>query len=227
MAIGLSLIFGLMTVVNFAHGSFYMLGAYVAFSLIGLTRSFWAALILTPLVVGALGFLVERFLIQRLYGRSPDDPLLLTFGLSLAMVESAKLLWGKIGLTVDPPKQLAAAVDLGFMNFPIYRLFVIAVTAAVLVALWVFLEKTNVGLIIRAGSRDALMVRALGLNLNRVWLLVFGIGIGMAGRGGGLPGPGGGGYVGMGVGRINRGVAVVVVGGGGRLAGGVVGGLLF
>src|SRR5206468_8129471 len=129
MAIGLSLIFGLMTVVNFAHGAFYMLGAYVAFSLLGLTKSFWATLVLAPLVVGTLGFLVERLLIRRLYGRSPDDPLLLTFGLSLAMVEGVKLLWGKIGLTVDPPKQLSSAVDLGFMNFPVYRLFVKPVTA--------------------------------------------------------------------------------------------------
>src|SRR5215467_15771997 len=167
MAIGLSLIFGLMTVVNFAHGSFYMIGAYVAFSLIGLTKSFWVALVLAPLVVGALGLLVERFLIRRLYGRSPDDPLLLTFGLSLVLVETAKLIWGKIGLTLDPPKELGGAVNLGFMAFPAYRLFVIAVTIAVLVALWAFLTRTNVGLIIRAGSRDPLMVRALGIDLNR------------------------------------------------------------
>jgi len=136
MAIGLSLIFGLMTVVNFAHGAFYMLGAYVAFSVLGLTKNFWATLVLAPLVVGSLGLLVERFLIRRLYGRSPDDPLLLTFGLSLAMVEGVKLLWGKIGLTVDPPKQLAGAVDLGFMNFPVYRLFVVAVTAVVQAVSW-------------------------------------------------------------------------------------------
>jgi branched-chain amino acid transport system permease protein len=226
MAIGLSLIFGLMTVVNFAHGSFYMLGAYVTFSLIGLTKSFWAALILAPLVVGALGLLVERFLIRRLYGRSPDDPLLLTFGLSLAMVEGAKLIWGKIGLQVDPPKQLAAPVDLGFMNFPIYRLFVIAVTAAVLLALWLFLEKTNVGLIIRAGSRDALMVRALGLDLNRVWLLVFGIGIAMAGLAGVLAGPMRGVYAEMGVEIIIDSFVVVVVGGMGSLAGAIVAGLI-
>ena len=100
-------------------------------------------------VAGTIGLLLERLLIRRLYGRSPDDPLLLTFGLSLAMVEGAKLIWGKIGLTFEPPKQLASAADLGFMNFPVYRLFVIAVTAAVLIALWLFLEKTNVGLVIR------------------------------------------------------------------------------
>ena len=226
MAIGLSLIFGLMTVVNFAHGSFYMLGAYVAFSLMGLTKSFWAALVLAPLVVGALGFLVERFLIRPLYGRSPDDPLLLTFGLSLAMVEGAKLLWGKIGLTVDPPKQLAAAANLGFMNFPVYRLFVIAVTAAVLVSLWLFLEKTNIGLIIRAGSRDALMVRALGVDLNRIWLIVFGIGIGMAGLAGVLAGPMRGVYAEMGVEIIIDSFVIVVVGGMGSLAGAIVAGLV-
>src|SRR5437867_8782087 len=213
LAIGLSLIFGLMTVVNFSHGALYMLGAYFTVFCLGYTRNFWVALLLAPLMVGAFGLLIERFLIRRLYGRSPDDPLLLTFGLSLVLVEGVKLLWGKIGLTVDPPKQLAAAVDLGFMNFPIYRLFVIAVTAAVLVALWVFLAKTNVGLIIRAGSRDALMVRALGLNLNRVWLLVFGIGIGMAGLAGVLAGPMRGVYAEMGVEIIIECFVVVVVGG--------------
>src|SRR5215831_3293187 len=145
LAVGLSLIFGLMTVVNFSHGALYMLGAYFGFVLMGRTGSFFVALLLAPLLVGAFGLFVERFLIRPLYGRSPDDPLLLTFGLSLAMVEGAKLLWGKIGLTVDPPKQLAAAANLGFMNFPVYRLFVIAVTAAVLVSLWLFLEKTNIG----------------------------------------------------------------------------------
>ena len=226
MAIGLSLIFGLMTVVNFAHGSFYMLGAFVAFTLLGLTKNFWVTLVLAPLVVGALGLLVERFLIRPLYGRSPDDPLLLTFGLSLAMVEGAKLLWGKLGLTVDAPKALAAAADLGFMKFPVYRLFVIAVTAAVLLALWLFLEKTNVGLIIRAGTRDPLMVRALGLDLNRIWLLVFGIGIAMAGLAGVLAGPMRGVYAEMGVEIIIECFVVVVVGGMGSLAGAIVAGLL-
>ena len=226
MAIGLSLIFGLMTVVNFAHGSFYMLGAYVAFELFRLTRSFWVTLVLAPLIVGVLGLVLERVLIRRLYGRSPDDPLLLTFGLSLAMVESVKLLWGKIGLTVDAPKALAAAVDLGFMKFPVYRLFVIAVTAAVLVALWLFLEKTNVGLIIRAGSRDPLMVRALGIDLGRVWLVVFGIGTALAGLAGILAGPMRGAYAEMGVTMVIESFVVIVVGGMGSLLGAVISGLL-
>src|SRR2546425_5771148 len=130
LAIGLSLIFGLMNVVNFAHGSLYMLGAYFGVFLIGLTGNFWLGLVLAPLMVGALGLLTERFLIRPLYGRSPDDPLLLTFGLSLILVEGVKLIWGKIGLTLDPPRALAGAVNLGFMAFPAYRIFLIGVTVA-------------------------------------------------------------------------------------------------
>jgi branched-chain amino acid transport system permease protein len=226
LAIGLSLIFGLMTVVNFSHGALYMLGAFIGFSLLRLTGSFAAALVLAPLLVGALGLLVERFLIRRLYGRSPDDPLLLTFGLSLVIVESARLIWGKIGLTLDPPRALAGAVNLGFTYFPTYRLFVIAVTALVLVGLWLFLEKTNVGLVIRAGSRDPLMVRALGFDIGRIWFLVFGIGAGLAGLAGILAGPMRGAYAEMGVTIIIESFVVVVVGGMGSLLGAVVSGLL-
>ncbi len=226
LAIGLSLIFGLMTVVNFAHGSFYMLGAYFGFFLLGLTRSFWVSLVIAPLLVGTLGLLIERFLIRRLYGRSPNDPLLLTFGLSLVMVEGARLIWGKIGLTLDPPRALGGTLNLGFMRFPSYRLFVIVVTILVLVALWLFLERTNVGLIIRAGSRDPLMVRALGIDVSRIWLLVFGIGTALAGLAGILAGPMRGVYAEMGVTMVIESFVVVVVGGMGSLVGAVVAGVL-
>ncbi len=226
LAIGLSLIFGLMTVVNFAHGSLYMLGAYFGVFLIGLTGNFWLGLVLAPLMVGALGLLIERVLIRRLYGRSPDDPLLLTFGLSLILVEGVKLVWGKIGLTLDPPRLFAGALNLGFMTFPAYRLFVIVVTAAVLVGLWLFLARTNVGLIIRAGSRDPLMVRALGIDLSRIWLLVFGIGTALAGLAGILAGPMRGVYAEMGVTMVIESFVVVVVGGMGSLVGAVVAGIL-
>jgi len=226
LAIGLSLIFGLMTVVNFSHGALYMLGAYFGFTLLALTGSFSVALVLAPLLVGTLGLLIERFLIRRLYGRSPDDPLLLTFGLSLVIVETVRLIWGKIGLTLDPPRALAGAVNLGFTYFPTYRLFVIAITALALVGLWLFLEKTNVGLVIRAGSRDPLMVRALGFDVGRIWFLVFGIGTGLAGLAGILAGPMRGAYADMGVTIIIESFVVVVVGGMGSLAGAVVSGLL-
>jgi len=226
LAIGLSLIFGLMTVVNFAHGSLYMLGAYFGVLMLGLTRSFWLALVLAPLMVGTLGLLMERFLIRRLYGRSPDDPLLLTFGLSLIVVEAVRLIWGKIGLTLAPPRALGGALNLGFMTFPAYRLFVIGITATVLIALWLFLERTNVGLVIRAGSRDPLMVRALGIDLSRVWLLVFGIGTALAGLAGILAGPMRGVYAEMGVTMVIESFVVVVVGGMGSLIGAVVAGVL-
>jgi branched-chain amino acid transport system permease protein len=226
LAIGLSLIFGLMTVVNFAHGSLYMLGAYLGFFLLGLTRNFWLSLVIAPVMVFVLGLVIERLLVRPLYGRSVDDPLLLTFGLSLVMVEGVRIVWGKIGLTLDPPRALAGAVDLGFMTFPRYRLFVIVITVIVLVALWLFLERTNVGLIIRAGSRDPLMVRALGLDLGRVWLLVFGIGAGLAGLAGILAAPMRPVYPEMGITMVIESFVVVVVGGMGSLLGAVVAGIL-
>jgi len=226
LAIGLSLIFGLMTVVNFAHGALFMLGAYFGVFVLTYTKSFWVALIVAPLMVGALGLLMERFLIRRLYGRSPDDPLLLTFGLSLILVEGVKLLWGKIGLTLDPPRALAGAVNLGFMSFPAYRIFLIGVTVAVLIGLYFFLGRTNIGLIIRAGSRDPLMVRALGIDLGRVWLVVFGIGTALAGLAGILAGPMRGAYAEMGVTMVIESFVVIVVGGMGSLLGAVVAGLL-
>ena len=226
LAIGLSLIFGLMTVVNFAHGALFMLGAYFGVFLLTYTKSFWVALIVAPLMVGALGLLMERFLIRRLYGRSPDDPLLLTFGLSLILVEGVKVFWGKIGLTLDPPRALSAAVDLGFMAFPAYRLFLIGVVVAVLIGLYFFLGRTNIGLIIRAGSRDPLMVRALGIDLGRIWLVVFGIGAALAGLAGILAGPMRGAYAEMGVTMVIESFVVIVVGGMGSLLGAVVAGLL-
>src|SRR3970282_246168 len=226
LAIGLSLIFGLMTVVNFSHGALYMLGAYFTVFFLGHTRNFWLALLLAPLMVGTFGLLIERFLIRRLFGRGPYDPLLPPFGLSLVLIETAKIIWGKIGLTLDPPRELGGAVNLGFMAFSAYRLFVNAVDGVVLRALWAFLPRTNVGLLIRAGWRDPLMVRALGIDLNRIWLLVFGIGCGLAGLAGALAGPMRGAYADMGVTMVIESFVVVVVGGMGSLLGAVVAGIM-
>jgi branched-chain amino acid transport system permease protein len=226
LAIGLSLIFGLMTVVNFSHGALYMLGAYFGYVLLTWSKSFTFALVVAPILVGAFGLLVERFLIRPLYGRSIDDPLLLTFGLSAVIIEVVRLTWGKIGLSLDPPRALGGAVNLGFGMFPAYRLFVIVVTALVLVGLWLFLERTNVGLVIRGGSRDPLMVRALGVDLRRIWLLVFGIGSALAGLAGILAGPMRSVYAEMGVTTVIESFVVVVVGGMGSLPGAIVAGLL-
>ncbi len=226
LALGLSLIFGLLTVVNFSHGSLYMLGAYAGFVLLRLTGSFWVALVVAPVLLWALGLAIERLLIRPLYGRSPDDPLLLTFGLSLVLVEGARLVWGKVGLTFDTPRALNHAVNLGFTYFPAYRLFVLGVTAAVVLGLWLFLERTNLGLIVRAGTRDPLMVRALGIDIGRIWLLVFGVGCGLAGLAGVLAAPMRGVYPEMGVTIVIEAFVVVVVGGMGSLIGAVVSGLL-
>ena len=173
-AIGLSLIFGMLTVVNFAHGAFYMVGAYVGVYMLMLGGDFWICLVMVPLAVGLFGLAVERILIRPLYGRGIDYPLLLTFGLSYVMVELVRIAFGKTGFPFDTPEVLQGAVNIGVGYFPLYRLFVIGATAAVLLALWLFLEKTSFGLIIRAGARDPQIVRVLGVNVARVWLIVFG-----------------------------------------------------
>ena len=226
LAVGLSLIFGLMGVTNFAHGSLYMLGAYFSFTVLGLTGNFWIALFGGAILVGVFGMATEVALLRPLYARSIDDPLLLTFGLSLVLVEAVRLIWGKGGLELNTPAELTGAVDLGFIVFPQYRVFVIGLTVVALLALWLFLTRTNVGLIIRAGTRDPLMVRALGFNFNAIRTAVFGIGAALAGLAGALVGPLGGVYAEMGVNIIIESFVVVVVGGMGSLLGAVVAGLL-
>jgi branched-chain amino acid transport system permease protein len=226
LAVGLSLIFGLMGVVNFAHGALYMLGAYFTYSLLAATGNFWIAVAGGALSVAVLGVLIESGLLRPLAGRSPDDPLLLTFGLSLVLVEAVRLIWGKAGLALNTPASLAGAVDLGFMIYPEYRLFVIGATVVALIGLWLFLTRTNVGLIIRAGTRDPLMVRALGFNFNVLRTFVFALGAGLAGLAGALVGPMGGVYAEMGINIVVECFVVVVVGGMGSLLGAVLAGLL-
>src|SRR5215475_14423336 len=176
LAIGLSLIFGMLTVVNFAHGAFFMLGAYAGLWLLNNGVNFWLSLIAVPLIIGGIGLAVERVLIRPLYGRGIDYPLLLTFGLSYVLVELVRIAFGRAGYPFDTPEVLQGAADIGVGYFPLYRLFVIAATAIILAALWLFLERTSYGLIIRAGARDPQIVRILGVDVGRVWLAVFGIG---------------------------------------------------
>ena len=225
-AIGLSLIFGMLTVVNFAHGAFYMVGAYVGLFLLSLGGNFWLCLVAVPLIVGTIGLVVERFLIRPLYGRGIDYPLLLTFGLSYVMVELVRIAFGKSGYPFDTPEILQGAVNIGVGYFPLYRLFVIGVAAAVLLGLWLFLERTSFGLIIRAGARDPQIVRVLGVNVARVWLFVFGIGSGIAGLAGLLAAPLQGVIPEMGATILAEAFVVTVVGGMGSIGGAVIAGLL-
>jgi len=226
LAIGLSLIFGMLTVVNFAHGAFYMVGAYMGVFLYGLTGNFWVCLILVPVGVGSIGLLVERFLVRPLYGRSIDDPLLLTFGLGYVFIEMVRILFGLNGIPFSTPAGLRGALDIGIGFFPLYRLFLIGATALLVLGLWLFIEKTKFGLIIRAGARDPEIVRVLGIDVSKVWLLVFGIGTGIAGLSGMLAAPLQTVTPEMGVPVLAEAFVVTVVGGMGSLAGAVVAGLM-
>jgi branched-chain amino acid transport system permease protein len=192
----------------------------------GLTGNFWFSLVLTPLVVGCIGLVTERFLVRPLYGRGIDYPLLLTFGLSWVLIEAMRVLFGIEGLPSSTPPELRGAVDLGFGFFPKYRLFLIAATAVVVLALWLFLEKTRYGLIIRAGSRDGDICKVLGIDVARVWLLVFGIGTAIAGLSGVLAAPTRAVNPEMGISVLAESFVVTVVGGMGSLPGAVVAGLL-
>jgi branched-chain amino acid transport system permease protein len=227
LALGLSIIFGLLTVVNFAHGAMYMWGAYVGVAVVALTGNFWLALVVTPLVMGAYGLIVERWLIRPLYGRDINYPLLLTFGLLFIMVEIVRIFWGTSDQPFSAPEILSMPVELfGIFYFPSYRLFVIGITVVICIILWVFLEKTNLGLIIRAGTRDSLMVRSLGIDMNRIWWLVFAIGSALAGIAGVLASPIRSVYPEMGHFMLVECFVVVVVGGMGSLKGAILSGII-
>ncbi len=227
LALGLSIIFGLLTVVNFAHGAMYMWGAYAGVTTMAITGNFWLALIVAPLVIGGYGLIVEKSMIRPLYGRDINYPLLLTFGLQFIMIEIIRIFWG----TSDQPFQAPASLDMpiqifGIFAFPAYRIFVIVVTIAICIALWLFLEKTNLGLIIKAGTRDSLMVKALGIDMGRIWWLVFGIGSALAGLAGILAAPIRSVYPEMGIATLVECFVVVVVGGMGSLQGAILSGII-
>ena len=226
LAIGLSLIFGMLTVVNFAHGAFFMVGAFLGVYSMALTGSFWFSLLIVPLMTGGIGLVCERFLVRPLYGRGIDYPLLLTFGLSYVMVDVMRAAFGIEGMPSSTPADLRGAVNLGFGHFPLYRLFLIAATAVIVLGLWLFIEKTRYGLIIRAGSRDPEIVKVLGIDIAKVWLLVFGIGTAIAGLSGLLAAPTRAVNPEMGISILAESFVVTVVGGMGSLPGAVVAGLL-
>jgi branched-subunit amino acid ABC-type transport system permease component len=173
MAAGLSLIFGLMDVVNLAHGAFYLLGGYLGLSIIRWGGSFWLALILTPLVVGALGYLLEVTLLRRLYRRGHLDQVLATFGVALIAADLMRGAWGAFVEVVPTPAALAGQIAVGGLAFPVYRLTVIALGLALALALWLLVERTTLGMQIRAGVSDAQMAGMLGIDVSRTALAAF------------------------------------------------------
>lgn len=225
-ALGLSIIFGMMGVVNFAHGALFMVGAYAGLWVASLTNSFWWGLLIAPVMIGVFGMLIEFVLIRRLYGRSIDDPLLLTFGLSYVLVEGVRLVFGSDGIPFPTPSALTGVVDLGVGFFPVYRIFVVGIVLAIVVLLWLGLEKTRFGLIVRAGARDPTMMRVLGVDISKVWLAVFGLGVGLAALGGVLAGPMRSVNPEMGALVLAEAFVVTVIGGLGSLVGAIVAGLL-
>ena len=226
LALGLCLIFGMLGVVNFAHGAFFMVGAFLGVYFLGLTGNFFFSLLLVPIVTGVIGLVTERFLIRPLYGRGIDYPLLLTFGLSYVLIEAMRVTFGIEGLPSITPDSLKGSMNVGIGYFPKYRIFLIAMTALIILGIWFFIQKTRYGLIIKAGSRDPEIVKVLGVDVAKVWLLVFGIGTAIAGLSGILASPTRSVNPEMGIPILAESFVVTVVGGMGSPIGAVVAGLL-
>jgi branched-chain amino acid transport system permease protein len=163
LGVGLTLIFGLMRIVNFAHGALYMLGAFIGYSLSRWSGNFWLALAVAPVVVGLFGAAFEFTILRRLYRRDAHAFLMVTFGLALVVGEAVRLIWGSDALQVPPPASLGGVVFLLDEPFPLYRLFLVAIGVIVAVAIWQFLERSRLGLLIRATSQNADMASDLAL----------------------------------------------------------------
>ena len=226
VSVGLSLVFGILRVVNFAHGIFYMLGAYLCFTTVLLTRSFWLSLLVAPLIVGALGALLESTTLRFIYRRPPIYQLLLTFGLALMLEEGVRLAYGPTAKPVDPPLLLQGTVALAGLAYPRYRLFLVVLGVAVGLALLLFLRRTRAGLVIRAVAQNGEMAACLGADVRRVRTLVFGVACALAGLGGVAAAPMTSAYLGMGISVIVDAFVVVVVGGLGSVGGSMVGSLI-
>jgi branched-chain amino acid transport system permease protein len=226
IAVGLTLIFGIMRVINFAHGTLYMLGAYVGYQTVAFTGIFWLALIVAPVVVGCIGALFERFFIKWLYGRDGGAFLMVTFGLAVILGEVIRLTFGSQPLGVKAPEILSGIIFLFDLPFPDYRLFLIGVGFVVAIGLWQFMERTRFGLLIRATAQNPEMVHALGTNVSQVRTGVFGLGCGLAALGGVLAAPLVTAFLGMGATVIIDAFVIVMIGGMGSFLGSIIGSLL-
>src|SRR6266516_808331 len=227
VTVALALIFGLMDVINFAHGALYALGAYVGVAVVGLTKQFWLALLVAPLAVALFGLVVEALLIRRLRGRPPIDTLLLTFGLALALEAAIRLIWGNGNYSIDAPAELSGVGQLPIpAAYPKYRLFVVASGVIVGALLLAFLQLTRLGLTVRGVANDPEIVAVLGVNVPLVRTFVFALGTGMAGLAGVIVGPLVSAYPAMGIDIIIDAFVVLFVGGLGSLWGTVLAALL-
>ncbi len=225
MALGLSIIFGMIGVINFAHGAVFTLGAYVAFQLED-TLGFGGVLVVAPVLVGLLGMLIEAALLRRLYTEDPLQGLLLTFGLAMIIEQGIRIVWGLSPKSFELPSFFAGALELGAFAYSKYRSFILLCVIALITGLLLFIEKTPIGTIVRAGSRDPMMVRLLGISLKPVLTLVFGLGIALAAIAGVLSAPLAGVQPAMGVNVGTAAFVVVTIGGLGSFWGAIISGLL-
>jgi len=226
LSLGLAVIFGLLGIVNFAHGALYMLGAYVAF--IGMDKlgiNYWVALAVAPIVIGALGVVIERLFLRHLYKIDPIYGLLLTFGLALIAEGVLRFYFGVSGQSYDKPELLSGSTDLGFMVLPNYRAWVVIASLVVCLGTWFLIERTSLGATLRAGTENPALVQAFGINVPLMVTLTYAGGAGLAALAGVLAAPVIQVTPLMGSSLIIVVFAVVVIGGMGSILGSIVTGL--
>jgi branched-chain amino acid transport system permease protein len=223
LAAGLTLVFGIMDLVNLAHGSLYMIGAYFAATFAALTGSFIAGALLALVATLVVGMALEVIVIRRLYGRDHLDHVLGTFGLILFFNEAVRLIWGPAGMTLPLPSEMLTAVQvLPGIYYPLYRLVIILTTLAVAALLYVLVMRTRIGMLIRAGASNREMVGALGVNIKLLYTLVFGLGAALAGFAGLMQAPILTVQIGMGENILILAFVVIIIGGIGSIRGAFV-----
>ena len=226
LSIGLSVVFGMMNFINLAHGTLYMVGAYLALSSVRWFDSYWVALALAPIGVALIGAVFYAVLLRHMQRQSPMRQVLVTFGLIFVGFDAVRMVWGALPHTIPIPQALDGSVTVLGEVYPTYRLFIIAIGLAVLVALYFGLERTRLGAVVRAGVDDRTMVAALGIDVDRAFFVVFCLGCWLAGLAGVVSAPVFSIFPGMDMSILILTLIVVVVGGPGSLRGAVVGSLL-
>jgi branched-chain amino acid transport system permease protein len=227
VASGLTLIFGIMGIINIAHGAFYMIGAYLVFWLFGFTENLLLAILLGIPMMIAIGYVIERFAISHLYKRDHLDQVLLTYGLILIFNSGQKLIWGTEFHSVPVPEMLSGAVPLtDNLVYPHYRLFISLVCMAVAAAMYLVISRTKLGMMIRAGASNREMTQALGIDIGKIFAIVFSLGAALAGFAGMIGAPVSSVYPGMGDQIVITSFVVVVIGGIGSIRGAFVGAML-
>ncbi|MCX5910461.1 MAG: branched-chain amino acid ABC transporter permease [Deltaproteobacteria bacterium] len=226
IASGLSLTFGVMGVLNFAHGGLCMLGAYFGYTLVQITGSFWLSLFLAPMIVAGVGVLMEAFTIRPLYGLNPLYQLLLTVGLAMVIANTVLLTWGGDQLSINLPAYFKGYVHFWGLDYPRFRLFVLLFSAAIATILWITISRTKWGIVVRAGMHDLETVNAFGINIYRVFTIVFAIGAGLAALAGVIIGSMRAINPEMDFELLTSALLVIVIGGMGSFRGAVVGSLL-